>query len=362
MPQSSRYDADPALETLLWPFACGALRWPADGRVLFLRARCNALLREAASASWVFAQSFKPHADALTRAGFSVTDSTIDGHFPLVLSLPPRQRDESRAAMAAALRAAPHGVVVASMANSEGARTAEADFMRLAGSVQSLSKNKCRVFWSLPDAAATDRSLIDEWAALDAPRPIEDGRFVSRPGLFAWDHVDPGSRLLADHLPTTLAGRGADIGSGFGYLSVEVLARCPRVAALDLYEAEARALELARVNLARADPVRTGADRANSVSGSARATLDFLWHDVTAGLPRRYDFIVCNPPFHQGRADNPALGRAFVEAAHAALLPGGSLWLVANRHLPYEDVLESRFRQWRNVAELDGFKIIQATA
>ena len=93
------------------------------------------------------------------------------------------------------------------------------------------------------------------------------------------------------------------------------------------------ALDLARANLERLrDPSRAVA-------------FGFHWHDVATGLPARYDFIVSNPPFHQGRADEPDLGRAFIAAAAAALKPGGRLWLVANRHLPYEAVLARDIRQ-----------------
>jgi len=84
------------------------------------------------------------------------------------------------------------------------------------------------------------------------------------------------------------------------------------------------------------------------------------WHDVTRGLPRRYDAIVSNPPFHQGRADLPELGRAFIDAAANALLPHGRLWLVANRHLPYEATLAARFNEVRTVVTQDGFKVIEA--
>jgi 16S rRNA (guanine1207-N2)-methyltransferase len=147
-------------------------------------------------------------------------------------------------------------------------------------------------------------------------------------------------------LPDTLAGHGADLGCGYGYLASEVLARCRAVTALDLYEAEARALELARGNL---QPF------------AGKVALDFHWHDVTAGLPRRYDFIVSNPPFHaQGRADRPDIGRRFIAAAADALNPGGQLWLVANRHLPYEAVLDARFGNVRTVAQRDGFKVVNA--
>lgn len=104
----------------------------------------------------------------------------------------------------------------------------EADLRQLTGLAGSLTKYHCRTYWSAPLPADTDAALQARWAALDAPRKILDGRFVSRPGVFAWDRIDPASALLVEHLPTTLAGHGADLGAGFGYLSAEVLARCPR--------------------------------------------------------------------------------------------------------------------------------------
>lgn len=339
---------DPALETLMLPFATGALAWPADGGALFLRARDGWPLRGIARDGLVCEQTFKPEADALVRAGRDVRDpdAVAAATFSLVLVLPPRQREEARASLARAVRAcAPGGTVVACAPNDEGAKSVEGDLKRLAGLAGTLSKHHCRVAWSRIDPEAVDPALLDDWAALDAPRPILDGRFASRPGVFAWDRVDAASALLAAHLPVDLAGRAADLGCGWGYLSVELLQRCPGIASLDLYEAEARALGLARRNLAE-----------------ARIPLAFHWHDVTAGLPARYDVIVSNPPFHaQGRADRPDIGRAFIAAAADALNPGGHLWLVANRHLPYEQVLDARFAEVRAVAQAQGFKVIAAT-
>jgi 16S rRNA (guanine1207-N2)-methyltransferase len=87
----------------------------------------------------------------------------------------------------------------------------------------------------------------------------------------------------------------------------------------------------------------------------------FHWHDVTSGLLGQYDVIVCNPPFHvQGRLDRPDIGRRFIAAAAQSLKPKGRLWLVANRHLPYEDALTGNFQRVRVVAQAHGFKIIEA--
>ena len=334
---------DPVLDTLFLPLASGALSWPAPGATLFLRARAGAALDAASARGIVCEQDFKPWADALAAAGHGVHESS-PGHFARVLVLAPRQRDESRALLARAVgQASPGGVVVACAANNEGARSLQDDLGRLAGPVQVASKRHCRVCWTAPLGEGVDSALLQAWAALDAPRPVAQGRYTSRPGLFAWDRIDAASALLADALPADLAGRGADLGAGFGVLASEVLARCPGVTAIDLYEAQSRALALARVNLA-----------------GARVAVGFHWHDVTAGLPQRYDFIVSNPPFHQGRADEPALGVAFIDAAAAALRPGGRLWLVANRHLPYEAALARGFATTRVVRDQDGFKVIEA--
>jgi 16S rRNA (guanine1207-N2)-methyltransferase len=338
---------DPVLDVLCLPLDTGALAWPQAGGVLFLRARAGVALRAAARPGLVCEQTFRPAADALERDGWAVRDAHADddARYPLVLALPPRQRDEARALLArAVMHCAPGGAVVACMANDEGAKSGEADLKALCGLSGNLSKQHCRVFWSTPDPSRIDADLLARWAALDAPRAILDGRFVSRPGVFAWDRIDVASALLAAHLPADLSGRAADLGAGWGYLSGELLARCPGIASLDLYEAEARALDLARRNLS-----------------DARVPVDFHWHDVTTGLSQRYDVIVSNPPFHaQGRADRPDIGRAFIAAAADALNPRGRLWLVANRHLPYEQVLDARFASVRVVAQDNGFKIIEA--
>ncbi|MEZ5463296.1 MAG: methyltransferase [Dokdonella sp.] len=339
------------MDALHHALGAGVVDWPADDRVLFLRARDGHWWYGHSRKEWVCQQSFKPFAAALERSGLQVREPLEGEKFPLVLVLPPRQRDEARALLARALlHGLPGGTVLAAMANSEGARTGESDFRKLAGSAQVLSKHHCRVFWSSPVDSNIDHDLLSEWLALDAPRTIAGGRYLSRPGLFAWNRIDRASALLAAHLPKDLSGRIADLGAGYGYLAGEVLRRCPGVTALDLYEAEARAIEPALGNL---EALRAESGR--------EIEINVHWHDVTAGLSRRYDAIVSNPPFHQGRADQPELGQAFIAVAADALNASGSLWLVANRHLPYEATLRARFSHVETCALEDGFKVFQAS-
>ena len=170
------------------------------------------------------------------------------------------------------------------------------------------------------------------------------GRWQVRPGVFSADGADPGSVLLADAVPAVLSGRVADLGAGWGYLSARVLERCRDVSEIHLVEAQASALDCARANVA--DP---------------RAR--FHWADATAFRPEApMDAVIMNPPFHSGRAAEPELGRRFIAAAAGMLRPGGHLWMVANRHLPYEAPLRAAFARVEEIGSDPGYKLFQATA
>lgn len=340
--------SDPALETLVLPISSGDVELPETARLLMLRARAGRPLNELSGHSLLCEQSFAPDRDALQKAGYKVEAETEEDGFDAVLVLPGRQRQEARALLArAASKAKTGGFVIACAPNTEGAKTLEQDFAALLGRADKLSKNKCRVVWGQVEPDTPDAALLKDWQELDSPRPVLDGAYVSRPGVFAWDRIDPASKLLADHLPDTLSGRGADLGSGFGFLSRMVLEKAPKVAAMDLYEAEKRALDLAEENL----------------SGfKGKKVLTGIWSDVTKGIEGPYDFLVSNPPFHQsGKADRADVGQGFIRAAAQGLRSGGVFYLVANRHLPYERTLGDVFDRVEMLADEGGYKVIKAT-
>lgn len=342
--------SDAALDALLLPLNQRLLAEAPE--TLFLRAREGAALHARGQRERLHCvQPFKPWADALARARFDVVAEAADARaFDQVWLLPPRQREEARALIARAFDACmPGGIVLASVPNDEGAKSIEGDFKKLAGVLEGgLSKFHCRVFWARRDDTRIDADLRAQWRQADAPRPILDGRFLSRPGVFAWNRVDAGSALLAEHLPGDLRGSAADLGAGWGFLADALLSRNSGITALDAFEADARALDLVRQNLAPHAP---------------RCDIQCHWHDVTTGLPadRKFDVIVSNPPFHDtGKASQPGIGQRFLHVAADALAPGGAFWLVANAHLPYEALLAERFGEVRVVAAARGYKVFEA--
>jgi len=319
---------------------------PAGGAILFLRASAGLLPDLPEGLPLIAEQGFRPAFEALKAAGLAdVRDgvtaaNSADPAPALVVVLPPRSRDEGRALLARALTtAAPGGRVVAAALNDDGARTFEKDLAALVSLGGNLSKAHGRAFWSEPVDGNVNLELARQWLAADAPRHDAARDEWLRPGVFNEGRLDGGSALLIAHLPASLRGAVADFGAGSGLLSKAVLARCAKVSSVDLFEAEARALDLARRTL-----------------DGARVPVNFHWHDVAQGVPGSFDAIVCNPPFHVGSRSVPVLGQAFIAAAAKALKGDGQLLMVANRHLPYEETLRFYFKHGELLAEAGGFK------
>lgn len=181
---------------------------------------------------------------------------------------------------------------------------------------------------------------LDEAIAAGAPRLVEGLEAWSQPGVFAWDRIDAGSLLLARTAPG-LKGAGADLGCGYGALATVVLGSAA-VTALRLIDLDRRAVAAARKNIS--DP---------------RVT--FEWADArTLEATGDLNFVVTNPPFHDGGAEDRRLGQAFIQKAAGMLGKGGVLWLVANRHLPYEAELNAAFKRVTKVADAGGYKVYEA--
>jgi 16S rRNA (guanine1207-N2)-methyltransferase len=174
-----------------------------------------------------------------------------------------------------------------------------------------------------------------------APRIVPSLGLWSQPGVFSWDRPDPGSLRLLEVLPA-LYGAGADLGCGIGLLARAVLAS-PKVKALTCADIDGRAVACAEHNLD--DP------RAKVVWADLRRPLNGLTD---------LDFVVMNPPFHDGGAEDKALGVAFIEAAARMLAKRGVCWLVANRHLPYEAALAKAFETVTVRGDGGGYKIFEA--
>lgn len=279
-----------------------------------------------------------PHATdhAAFRAQGLTCSTAPEGRFAASMVCLPRSRAEARDLIAQAA-AVTDGPLVIDGQKTDGVDAMLKDLRGRVAVSEPIAKGHGKIFWFPSPGGA-----LADWRAA-AGRCEGDGRvWHTLPGLFSADGIDPASALLAQALPEGLKGVVADLGAGWGYLSARLLERAPGVTALHLVESDARALDCARANVT--DP---------------RAV--FHWADATRPLPRLpLDAVIMNPPFHQGREARPALGAAFIAAAAAMLKTSGQLFLVANRHLPYESALLGAFRKVTELPGSPGFKIVHA--
>lgn len=313
----------------------GALALPPEGRIAVFRPRAGHDLSALPKERVEVIQGFRPDHDAFAAQGYA-TAVAPSGRYAAAVVFVPRAKAEARALIARAAAAVdPGGPIVVDGQKTDGVDSLLKGLRARVALGEALAKahGKLAVFANPAPEAFTG------WAA--EPHRLAEG-FLVPPGAFSADEVDPGSAALAAALPPRLPSRVADFGAGWGYLSAAILMR-EGVEELHLVEAEHAALEAARENIR--DP---------------RAR--FHWADATRFTPdERFGAVVMNPPFHTARAADPGLGREFIVAAARALLPSGVLYLVANRHLPYERALAEQFREVAELPAPQAYKIYRAT-
>jgi 16S rRNA (guanine1207-N2)-methyltransferase len=305
---------------------------PEAGQIAVIGARVGDDLDDLPKGRVEVVQRHFPDHTYFKDAGYSVATS-IKGSYAMSIIALPRAKAEAHEALAKAALAT-DGLLVVDGQKTDGIGSI-LKAARKAGDVgEVISKAHGKLF-------VVSNADFSGWS--DASQVKISNRFLTAPGVFSADGIDPGSEFLAASLPAKLSGRVVDLGAGWGYLSDAILQH-EGVAHLDLIEADHAALEAARANIT-----------------DKRA--EFHWADARDWRPNgSVDHVVSNPPFHQGRAAEHSLGQAFIRAAARLLEPKGQLWLVANRHLPYENTLEDAFHTVQPFGQTASFKLFRATS
>ena len=262
--------------------------------------------------------------------------------YDLVLALPPKNKDEMCALIGFGCQMLDkRGTMIVSAANDAGGKSLEREMKVLDIPLQSVTKHKSRAVILRKDGEG-NADIINRWAADISLQYHENTGMWTYPGLFAWDKIDRGSKLLKNLLPETMAGQIADFGCGHGYLTKVIQSRL-KDGVIHAIDKDARAVD---------------ATKKNTDIGKVR----FRHEDATRpvnNLPP-LDTVVMNPPFHTAKKPDISLGQGFIMNAAHHLKEGGVLYMVANRHLAYEKTLRATFSSGDMLAEQDGFKIFRA--
>jgi 16S rRNA (guanine1207-N2)-methyltransferase len=156
----------------------------------------------------------------------------------------------------------------------------------------------------------------------------------SFPGVFAHGRIDEGTRHLLEVLQLRSGARALDVGCGNGVIGAWLAADGVQCDSVDV---DAVAVEAA---------TRT--------AGTAWAS------DVYSDARGPYDAIVTNPPFHSGVRMTSAVAIRMIEGAPTQLVPGGEIWLVANRFLDYRTPLKEAFSHVEMMFEDNKFRVYRA--
>lgn len=214
---------------------------------------------------------------------------------------------------------------------------------RYIGPVQaSLAVKKARLLMATAEAKAPATSPYPTRYRLDVPA-IE---LLNHANVFCREGLDIGTRAFLPHLPTNLGtARVADLGCGNGVLAIASALQNPQ-AHYTLVDESFMAVQSAAENWRAALGDRDVIVRAG---------------DGLAGQePQSLDVVLCNPPFHQQQVVGDFLAWRMFQQAREALVVGGALYIVGNRHLGYHSKLARLFRGVEQVAATPKFVILKA--
>lgn len=287
-----------------------------------------------------FESKFK-HQISIARQMGLLTPLEINKSYDIVIVSVSKSKEESLAQIAIGYDRTKHGgilIVEGSKTNGIDAIVQRLSKLHILEHLVAKSHGKIAVLKVLSKKITP----FHEWLDFAIPCKNEDG-FYSMPGLFSHKRIDPASKFLSTLFDNKLKGDIIDLGAGWGFLSSKLLSESLNLKSITLVDHDQKAIDCAQKNIKSAKAV-------------------FKWMDIQeiTQLGSKFDSVICNPPFHSAEGRNVDLGKNFIKAAHSVLNSTGSLLLVSNIQLPYENLINTLFKNSFIVAKNKYFKIILA--
>ncbi|MFQ3250400.1 MAG: 16S rRNA (guanine1207-N2)-methyltransferase [Glaciecola sp.] len=176
----------------------------------------------------------------------------------------------------------------------------------------------------------------------------EEMKVFSLPGVFGHKQFDPGTQLLlAQFEPRStkllnMKGQVLDFACGTGIIGT-YLAKLNAKVKLTMSDVSALAVYCTKQTLAL-----------NDVEGNVIAS-DGMKH-----VEGYFDHIISNPPFHTGIHNDYSITQQFIALAHKQTRARGTLDIVANKFLPYSEVMNGLYFRSKTLVSTNKYNIYEA--
>ena len=174
-----------------------------------------------------------------------------------------------------------------------------------------------------------------------------DVRLYSKPGIYGWNKIDRGSQLLMDTFEQATSGDQSqtaasilDLGCGYGYLS----ARAAQTFNATIWATDNNCAALMAC-----------ARNFSELGIKGKVVAD----DCAQHIQAKFDYVLCNPPFHRGFDTNRQITELFLQQAASHLQQNGLAWFVVNQFIGLEAAAKRYFRRSEEIERQDGFKVIR---
>ena len=162
---------------------------------------------------------------------------------------------------------------------------------------------------------------------------------VALPGVFSQNGLDVGTQVLLENLPKKVYGELLDFGCGAGVIASYYGKVFPNVN-LHLLDVSALALYSAQETL-----------KLNKLTGQIFPS------NSLSDVKGKYDYVISNPPFHQGLKTNYQATETFLSKIKPYLKPKGQVTVVANSFLRYQAIMEEEIGLTKILAKQKGFSV-----
>ncbi|PCK10185.1 MAG: RNA methyltransferase RsmC [Alteromonadaceae bacterium] len=257
------------------------------------------------------------------------------------------------------------GELIIAGKKNEGIKSYYSNAVKVLGFSGKIEKHKDNYVVILRAPSSESEKTLDDknYASTQETVNVNGLSCQSKPGIYGWNKLDQGSQLLAEHFKACLAKNRKqntdttkllDIGCGYGYLSI--IAAQANIKHIVATDNNAAAVSHCQTNLERLQAqLKTQAPDDDSVPFEFEVSAD----DCGQNIDQKFNWILCNPPFHQGFDTSKALTEKFVASAKRLLSRSGTALFVVNSFIPIETVAHAHFSQVTMLENTGQFKIIQ---